>query len=88
MLGNSLIKSHYVYVLSCANGELYTGYTVDPDKRIRLHNLGAASKFTRSRLPVVLIHLEEFQNKSKALKREIQIKKMRRAEKLRLCGVA
>ena len=81
------IKSHYVYVLSCAKGELYTGYTVDPNKRIRLHNLGIASKFTRSRLPVTMIHLEKFRTKSSALKREIQIKKMKRRDKQRLCGL-
>lgn len=86
--GNSNeIKSHYVYVLSCSKGELYTGYTVDPNKRIRLHNLGIASKFTRSRLPVTMIHLEEFRTKSSALKREIQIKKMKRRDKQRLCGL-
>ena len=80
-------KYHYVYVLNCAKGELYTGYTVDPKKRIKLHNLGIASKFTRSRLPVSMIHLEKFRTKSRALKREIQIKKMKRRDKQRLCGL-
>jgi putative endonuclease len=80
-------ESHYVYVLSCANGELYTGYTIDPNRRLRLHNLGIASKFTRARLPVRLVHLEKFQTKSQALKREIQIKAMKRKDKLRLCSI-
>jgi putative endonuclease len=78
---------HYVYVLNCANGELYTGYTTDPDRRLRLHNLGIASKFTRSRLPVTMVHLEKFPTRSMALKREIQIKKMKKREKLRLCAI-
>lgn len=82
------IKSYYVYMLSCANGELYTGYTVDPVKRVRLHNLGLASKFTRSHRPVVLVRLEKFSNKSTALKRELEIKKMKRAIKLRLCDIS
>jgi putative endonuclease len=84
-MSKSESKSHYVYMLSCANGDLYTGYTIDPKKRVRLHNLGVASKFTRSHRPVALVHLEKFSTKSSALKREFEIKKMRRANKLRLC---
>jgi putative endonuclease len=79
---------HYVYILNCDNGDLYTGYTTDPDRRLRLHNLGVASKFTRSRLPVKIVHKEKFRSKSKALKREIEIKNLKRSEKLKLCGLA
>ncbi|MHB1907930.1 MAG: GIY-YIG nuclease family protein [Nitrososphaerales archaeon] len=77
---------HYVYMLKCRDGSIYTGYTVDPEERLRLHNLGKASKFTRSRRPVLLVHLEKFNSKSKALKREFQVKKMKRADKVRLCS--
>ena len=78
------MKSHYVYILRCANGAFYTGYTVDPKKRLRLHNLGRASKFTRSRLPVEMVHIERYMSRSKALKREIGIKRMSRKKKLGL----
>ncbi len=78
------MKSHYVYILRCGNGELYTGYTVDPERRLRLHNLGRASKFTRARLPVEMVHLERFRSKSRALKREIGIKRMSRKKKIEL----
>ncbi|MGI0080275.1 MAG: GIY-YIG nuclease family protein, partial [Nitrososphaerales archaeon] len=62
----------------------YTGYTVDPEQRLRLHNLGRASKFTRARLPVEMVHLERFRSKSRALKREIGIKRMSRKKKIEL----
>lgn len=74
----------YVYVLRCANGDLYTGYTVDPKRRVQLHNLGRASKYTRSRLPVEMVHLERYRSKSKALKREVEIKRMKREQKVKL----
>lgn len=81
------MRKHYVYILKCADGKLYTGYTVDPRARIKLHNLGKASKFTRSRLPAYLVHLERFYSKSKALRRESEIKKMPRNHKLKICAV-
>ena len=77
-------KSHYVYILRCSNGDLYTGYTVDPERRLRLHNEGRASKFTRSRLPVKIVHLERYYSRSHALKREFAIKRMPRSQKLGL----
>lgn len=81
---NSQKKPHYVYILRCSTGDLYTGYTVDLKRRVELHNGGKASKFTRSRIPVRLVHSEKYSTKSEALKREISIKKMKRKEKLRL----
>ena len=75
-------KKHYVYILKCANGDLYTGYTVNLQRRIASHNLGRASKFTRSRTPVKLVHLETFHSKSEALKREFSIKRLTRRNKL------
>ncbi len=84
MRGLGETKSHYVYILRCANGELYTGYTIDPERRLRLHNLGRASKFTRARLPVEMVHVEKYRSKSTALKREIGIKRLSRKKKLEL----
>jgi len=57
---------------------------MDPDKRVRLHNLGLASKFTRSRLPVKLVLLESYDSRSEALKREIAIKMLKHSEKTQL----
>jgi putative endonuclease len=71
--------------LRCRNGEFYTGYTNDPVRRIRLHNAGSASKFTRSRRPVELVYLEKSASRSAALRREAQIKKLRRRDKRALC---
>lgn len=73
---------YYVYILECNDGTLYTGYTTDVERRVREHNEGTASKYTRSRLPVRCIHIEEYQDKSEALKRELQIKKLSRPQKL------
>ncbi len=77
-----------VYVLRCRTGQLYTGCTTDLERRVREHNSGAGSKFTRSRLPVVVVYREELGNKSEALRRELAIKAMRRSEKLELAGHA
>ncbi len=75
---------NYVYILKCADGSLYTGWTTDLEKRIAVHNSGNGAKYTKSRLPVELIYYEEFENKSDALKRECAIKKLSRTEKLKL----
>lgn len=73
-----------VYVLRCRTGHLYTGCTTDVERRVREHNAGTGSKFTRSRLPVSLVYKEEAGSRSEALRRERAIKAMARGEKLRL----
>ena len=73
-----------VYVLRCRTGELYTGCTNDIERRIREHNSGKGGKFTRARIPVVLVYMEVTASRSRALKRENAIKAMTRAEKLLL----
>ncbi len=75
---------HYIYIVECSDKTLYTGYTNDLDKRIKTHNEKKGAKYTRGRTPVVLKYYEEFDNKNDAIKREIQIKKLRRLKKLRL----
>jgi putative endonuclease len=77
-----------VYIVRCRTGELYTGCTVDLERRIEQHNRGSGSKFTRSRRPVVLVYHEQCGNRSSALKRENQIKRMSRVEKARLAQTA
>lgn len=68
----------------CRTGELYTGCTVDVDRRISEHNRGVGSKFTCSRRPVVLAYLESCSGRSAALRRENAIKRMSRSEKVSL----
>ncbi len=70
-----------VYLLRCHDGSLYTGITNDLPKRLKAHAAGKASKYTRSRLPVTLAYIEPQPTKSRALKREAAIKKLRRAQK-------
>lgn len=75
---------HYVYVLECADGSLYTGYTTDPERRVREHDAGEAAKYTRGRTPVELVHVERFDSRSAAMSREHEIKQLRREQKERL----
>ncbi len=75
----------FVYILLCADNTYYTGYTNNIEKRIKVHNAGKGSKYTRSRLPVKLAYLETMPSKSEALRREIAIKKLKHAEKKQLC---
>jgi predicted GIY-YIG superfamily endonuclease len=78
-----------VYILRCRDGSLYTGITNDLPKRLKVHAAGKASRYTRSRLPVRLVHQEPQLTKSEALKREAAIKKIPRQQKLQLVhGVA
>lgn len=76
--------SFYVYMLRCADGTLYTGYTDDPERRARVHNAGKGAKYTRSRLPVELVYRETLEDKSTALRREREIKRLTREQKLAL----
>ncbi len=75
---------NYVYILECVDGTLYTGYTNNLDKRIKVHNKGKGAKYTRARLPVKLVYYEELTTKSQALKREYAIKSMNRQDKIKL----
>lgn len=73
----------YVYVLLCSDSSLYTGSTNNPEKRFLEHKNGKGGKYTRSHKPVKLIHREEFNTKSEALKREIEIKSWNRSKKIK-----
>ena len=74
----------YVYILQCADGTLYTGITNDLDRRLKAHNAGIASKYTRVRRPVSIVYQEEAGTKGDALRRELQIKSMSRQQKVAL----
>jgi putative endonuclease len=74
----------YAYMLRCADGSLYTGYTVNMQKRLAAHNRGAASKYTRVRLPVALAYLEAYPSKHEAMQRECALKRLKKEEKEQL----
>lgn len=77
---------HYVYVVECSDGTLYTGYTTDVDRRVEEHNAGEGAKYTRGRTPVSLVHVEKFDDRGGAMSREAEIKTLSREEKERLVG--
>ena len=77
-------KTNYTYLLRCADGSLYCGWTNDPERRLAAHNAGKGSRYTRSRRPVEMVHMEAFDTKEEAMRREARIKRMRRWDKLRL----
>ncbi len=70
-----------MYILRCADGTFYTGWTTDPERRTKVHNSGKGAKYTRARRPVELIYYEEFDDKIEAQRREWAIKQLTRAEK-------
>ncbi len=79
----------YTYILECADKTLYTGYTNNLEKRLVEHNISKlGAKYTKARRPVILKYSESFATKSEAMKREIQIKKLTRQEKLELINLA
>ena len=75
---------NYTYIVRCTDGTLYCGWTNHLKERIAVHNSGKGAKYTKSRRPVELVYYEEFETKEEAMRREAQIKRMRRAEKLEL----
>lgn len=78
-------EKHYIYILKCADGSLYTGYTNDLEKRLKAHNDGTGAKYTKARLPVEMVYHEEFDEKKEAMSREWFIKhRLSRDEKLAL----
>ncbi|KLH96139.1 GIY-YIG nuclease family protein [Brevibacillus formosus] len=81
-------KSHYVYILSCADGTLYTGYTTELIRRLAAHNEGKGAKYTRGRGPVELLYWEEGADRSWGLRREESIKRLTRKKKEELIGGA
>lgn len=78
------MSAAYTYILECADGTLYTGWTTDLAKRVEAHNSGRGAKYTRSRIPVRLCYFEAFGSKREALQREWHIKRLTRSEKYNL----
>ena len=77
---------HFVYMVRCSDGTLYTGYARDPERRTRVHNTGRGAKYTARRLPVSLVYSESCGSRSAALKREYEVKHLARSQKERLAS--
>lgn len=73
---------NYTYIVRCSDGTLYTGWTNNLEKRIKDHNDGRGAKYTKPRRPVALVYYEEFRTKEEAMRREWEIKRMSRGDKL------
>ncbi|MGW7969629.1 GIY-YIG nuclease family protein [Staphylococcus xylosus] len=78
------MDKHYIYIVKCKDGSLYTGYAKDVIQRVAKHNNGQGAKYTKIRRPVQLVYQEMFNTKSEALKREYEIKTYTRQQKLEL----
>ena len=77
-------KTWKLYILRCGDGSLYTGISTDVDRRLEEHRSGKGAKYTRSRGPLELVYVEDCEDKSAALRRELEIKSLSRGEKLKL----
>ncbi len=71
----------FVYMVRCADGSLYTGWTTDVKRRVAQHNAGCGGRYTRTRRPVTLVYQEEQRDRSAAMRREREIKQLDRAGK-------
>ncbi len=72
---------NYAYLLLCGDGTYYSGWTNDPAKREKAHNSGRGSRYTRSRLPVRMVYVEELPDRNSAMRREAELKKLSHSEK-------
>ncbi len=79
------LTKHFVYIVECVDGTLYTGYTTRPKARVGAHNRGKGAKYTATRRPVRLVYLEEQKDEGAGLRRELQVKRLDRSGKLLLC---
>ena len=75
---------NYTYIVRCNDGTYYTGWTNDIEKRLKTHNEGKGAKYTKTRRPVTLVYYESFQTKEEAMRREWEIKQMKRGEQEKL----
>lgn len=75
-----------LYILRCADDTLYTGITTDLDRRVEEHEQGKGARYTRGRGPFTVVHTEPFRTQNEAARREWEVKRMSRTEKMRLIG--
>jgi putative endonuclease len=78
------VSDAWVYILRCADGSLYTGWSTDVARRLKRHRSGKASRYTASRLPVELVYQAAMPDRGAALREEARIKRLRRGAKLML----
>ena len=78
------MESNYVYILRCGDGSLYTGWTNHLEERVAAHQAGRGAKYTRGRGPVELVYWECFSTREEAMRREYAMKRLSRADKLKL----
>jgi len=79
--------SSYCYIVECSDGTFYTGWTTDPERRLKIHNSGRGARYTRARRPVRLVYVEPQPDRLSAMKRERAIKTMTREKKQKLIGM-
>ena len=75
------MNENYTYILRCADGTYYCGWTNNLDRRLKAHNEGKGAKYTRSRRPVAPVYYEAFSTKEEAMRREYEIKQLPRKKK-------
>lgn len=75
---------NYVYIIKCCDNTLYTGWTNNIEKRFKAHTEGKGAKYTKGRGPLELVYYEKFEDKRTAMRREYEIKKLTKKEKLKL----
>jgi putative endonuclease len=78
------MKNYYLYILRCSDDSFYTGITNDIERRLKDHDCGKGSKYVFSRRPASLVYKKRFVNRSEASKEESKIKKLDRAQKIKL----
>jgi putative endonuclease len=76
--------AYFCYILECSDGTYYTGWTTDPQRRLRQHNAGRGARYTRAHRPVRLVYQEELPDRGSAMRREHAIKKLGKAGKVKL----
>lgn len=78
------MRSCFCYILECSDGTLYTGWTTDVERRLKVHNAGRGAQYTRARRPVKLVYSEALPDRAAAMRRELAIKRYPRSKKLLL----
>ena len=81
MITENRTGRYFCYIVVCADGTYYTGWSTDPGRRTRQHNQGSGARYTRQRSPVQLVYVEEQPDRSSAMRREVKIKQMSRTRK-------
>lgn len=77
-------QENFTYIVECSDGTLYTGWTTDLAHRVKTHNAGKGAKYTKSRRPVRLVYFEKFSTKQEAMRREWEIKQLKREDKKKM----